>query len=66
MQRHGLACLRLRNYFKKYIPQVCEVLEPRGGGIRRGRTREISQRRGLAKRGRGGRSVMGLDEVGVG
>lgn len=31
---------RLRNYFKEnYIPQVCEVLEPRGGGVTRGEIR---------------------------
>lgn len=29
---------RLRKYFKEnYIPQVCEVLEPRGGGVRKGK-----------------------------
>lgn len=38
---------RLRNYFKEnYIPQVCEVLKPRGVGVRRERNPKISQRRG--------------------
>lgn len=47
------ANFRLRNYFKEnYIPQVCEVLEPRGGGVTRGEKPKISGRSwGLAAEG---------------
>lgn len=57
---------RLRNYFKEnYIPQVCEVLEPRGGGVTRGENPKISGRSwGLAAEGAEGFwGGMGQDEV---
>lgn len=50
----------LRNYFKEnYIPQVCEVREHLGGGVRRGRNGKGFPRGGLGFGGvrewRGGR-----------
>lgn len=53
----------LRNYFKdNYIPQVCEVLEHLGGGVRRRRDRKgfprgrlrVWRGEGVEPNGRGG------------
>ena len=52
------ASTRLRKYFREnYIPQVCEVLEPRGGGVRRGKNGQRIPR--------GGTGVWGREEVEV-